>query len=141
MTSRLAAGAAAHRRSSAASTITAAISLTAAARGLAVVLAGLFGGPSGEDGLAREPNLAGRIDVDHHYGELVAELHDVLDAVHAIVGKLRNMDHAVETRQNLDEGAEVGDARYPAGVDLPDLRILGHAADARFGGGGAGAVG
>src|SRR5205085_7284300 len=66
---------------------------------------------------------------------------DILDAVDAIVGELRDVHHAIEAGQNFHKRPEVGDACHLAGVNLANLGILGHAADAGFGARGAHAVG
>ena len=53
--------------------------------------------------------------------DLVADLDDVLDARHAVVGQLADADEAFLAGHDLDEGAEVDRAGDAAGVDLADL--------------------
>src|SRR5689334_15454161 len=51
-----------------------------AAAGFALVfLARLFSGPAFEHSLAREPDLALRIDIGHHHGDLIAHVYHVFD--------------------------------------------------------------
>src|SRR5207247_7240759 len=99
----------------------------------AITLARFFGAPPFKHGRAREANLSGRVDIDHHHRQFVAEFYDVFHTVDAIVGQLRDVYHAVDARQDFDERAKVGDARHFTRVDLADLGVFGHAANHRHG--------
>ena len=54
--------------------------------------------------------------------DLVADLDDVFDGRHAVVGQLADADEAFLAGHDLDEGAEVDRAGDAAGVDLADAR-------------------
>src|SRR5215831_12628796 len=61
--------------------------------------------------LAREADLAGgAIDADHLHQHLVAFLADVLHGAHALLVELADVHQAVGPREDLHEGAEVGQA-------------------------------
>ena len=103
-----------------------------AARGaaFAISLAGFFGRPAFQDRLARELDLAGlSVDVDDHDHDLVAHVDHVLDGGDAIVGQLRDVNHAVHAGQDLDKGAIALRADHLADVDLADLGLFGQSFD------------
>src|SRR4030095_1891753 len=74
-----------------------------------------------EKRLAAQPDLAGRIDVDHLHEELFAFLELVADVLYAMVGDFRNVEEAIGPGHDLDEGAEVGDALNLAEVGFVEL--------------------
>ena len=78
---------------------------------------------------ARQANLALAVDRDDLHLDLVALLEHVLDALDALVRDLGDVHEAVGVRQDLDEGAEVGDALDDAVVDGADLGLRGEALD------------
>src|SRR5690606_3344090 len=88
-----------------------------------------------------EAHLAVRSDVGHHHGYLFTQVHhilDLLDADRRILGKLRDKDEAIATRDQLDERAVRHDAHDLTGVDLAPLRldlrrVLGQGEDLRLG--------
>src|SRR5262245_34838938 len=57
--------------------------------------------------LAREPDLAGRVDVDALREHLVALADHVGDLLHAPLREVRDVDQPVRAREDLDERAEV----------------------------------
>src|SRR5260221_10846939 len=78
---------------------------------------------------ATQANLARAVDLQHLDRDLVAFLQDVRDALHAARADLRDVQEAVGTGHDLDEGAEVDDAAHDTFVDLADLRLHGDALD------------
>src|SRR5437660_839549 len=74
-----------------------------------------------------EPALA--VDLDRLDGDLVADVADLLDPLHAVVGELGEVDEAVLVRQHLDEGTKRHDAHDLARIDLADLDLVGQALD------------
>src|SRR5438309_1847218 len=82
-----------------------------------------------ERGLAAqiEPALAVDLDRLDHY--LVADVADLFHPLDAVVGELGDVDQAILSRQDLDEGAERHDAHDLALVDLADLDLVGEALD------------
>src|SRR4029453_6625754 len=77
--------------------------------------------PALDQCLAREADLAGRIDVDDLHEDLVAFLHLAADILHALVRHLADVEQAVRARDDLDEGAEVHYAHDLAQVGLVEL--------------------
>ena len=75
-----------------------------------------------EEGLAREPDLAGGVDADDLHQDLVAFLHLVADVLDAVVGHLRDVQQAVGPGQDLHEGAELDHPDHLAQVGLVELR-------------------
>ncbi len=75
-----------------------------------------------------EANLA-IVDVQHLHLKRVALFADIFHAVGTTVSQLGDMHQAVPVREDLNEGAKVGDSTYGAGVDLADLRLRGQAFD------------
>src|SRR5438876_895509 len=74
-----------------------------------------------------EPALAVDLDRLDHY--LVADVADLFHPLDAVVGELGDVDQAILSRQDLDEGAERHDAHDLALVDLADLDLVGEAFD------------
>src|SRR5438067_2890014 len=66
--------------------------------------------------LQAEPDAAlVRIDADHEERQLVADGDEVLRSIHRPVRHLRDVQEPIDTRLQLDERAEVGEAHDPAG--------------------------
>src|SRR4029078_3008452 len=59
--------------------------------------------------------------VDHQHLHLIADAADIADGVDVAGRELADMHQTVAAWQNLDEGAEILDARNAAVVDLADL--------------------
>src|SRR5690349_11003652 len=70
-------------------------SAAVAAALLAVALLGFLQRPAFEHGLARETDLAGRVDAGHHNGDLVAHVDHVFHFVDAFAVELRNVHQTV----------------------------------------------
>src|SRR6266542_6221120 len=83
----------------------------------------------GERLLARELDLAHRVDRDDLDRDFVAFLDHVGRLAHAIGRELRNVHQAVLAGQDLHEGAVRLDAPDLATIDLADLRLLREALD------------
>src|SRR3970040_739008 len=98
--------------------------------GALVVLHRFLGCPVFQHRLARQADAPVAIDVDDHHRQLVAHLGDILDLLHPLTVKLRDMDQPVGAGEDLDEGAEVGGAHDLAGVDTPDDGFLDQGRDA-----------
>src|SRR5690606_33498923 len=77
----------------------------------------------------READLAAAVDGDDLHQHLVALIEDVGDLLDALVGDLADVDQPVGAREELHEGAEVGDLADGAGVDAADLRLAGEGLD------------
>src|SRR5207253_8805789 len=73
----------------------------------------------------REVDATLSVDLGDLHGDLVADLHDVFDAVDAIVGDLRDAHEALLAGKVLDERADGHDPRDLARVALADLGLLG----------------
>src|SRR6185369_2490706 len=82
-----------------------------------------------EERLARQTHAALAVDVRDHHVDLVAELHHVLDRVHALVGEVADVAEAVGARHDLEERAVGLHALDDALVGLADLGLGGEAAD------------
>ncbi len=93
-----------------------------------------------QQGAARKPDTACRIEIDHHHRDLVPNVHFIFDGRNPVVCQLADVYHAVLAGQKLDEGAEVGRPNYLAGVDLADLHVLCEVSDHLDGLRGSGAV-
>src|SRR5262249_18401257 len=91
--------------------------------------------------LAREPDLARLVDLEHLHVDHVALADDVGDLPHALVGELRDMHQTVDAGHDLDEGAEIDHLPHRAAIDLADLRLRGEAANPVDGALHGGAVG
>ena len=66
-----------------------------------------------------QADLAAVVDVVDTDLDLVAEVDHVLDPVDPLApAQLGDVDQAVAAREDVDEGAELGDVDHPAGVDL-----------------------
>src|SRR5699024_5292671 len=78
---------------------------------------------------ADQVDAALRIDAGDAHLDLVADVEHVLDLLHALVGELGDVEHAVLAGQQLDEGADGDDAHHLAGVLLADLHAVGDALD------------
>src|SRR5215472_4911768 len=74
-----------------------------------------------------EPPLA--IDLDRLHHDLVAEVHDLLNALHAMVGQARDVDQAVLVGKHLDECAKRHDPDDLAPVDAAHLDLVSEALD------------
>src|SRR5512144_2828157 len=83
-----------------------------------ILLARFLGCPAFEHCLAREPDLALRVDVGHHDGDLVAHVHDILHFVDAFGIQLGDMDESIHARQDLNERTKVRDALDFARVNV-----------------------
>src|SRR5262249_7738396 len=57
--------------------------------------------------LARQPDLARLVDLDHLHVDDVAFADDVGDLPHAFVGELRDVHQPVGAGHDLDEGTEI----------------------------------
>src|SRR5690606_13504670 len=68
------------------------------------------------------------LDADH-----LTDLQDIVDVGDAVVGDFGNVQQAVASRQNLDDGAEVQQAQYRAFIFLADLDISGQFLDTALG--------
>ena len=62
-----------------------------------------------EQGLARQSDTAGVVDVDAFDEELLAFFELVAHVANVVVGDLGNVKESVRSRQDLDEGPEIGD--------------------------------
>src|SRR6266496_2110737 len=76
-------------------TTTIAASGTCAAGFALVFLARFLGSPAFEHSLARESDLALRIDIGHHDRDLIAHIDHIFHFVHALTVELRNMDESI----------------------------------------------
>src|SRR5687768_3748012 len=74
-----------------------------------------------EQRLAAQADLAGRVDVDDLYQNLLAFLQLVANVFHTVVRDLRHVQEAIGARHYLDERAEVGDALDLAEVGFVQL--------------------
>src|SRR5712692_3411782 len=83
-------------------------------------------------GTHREVDAALTVDLGDLHRDLVTDLHDVLDAVHAIVRDLRDAHQPLLPGKVLDERADRHDPRDLALVDLADLGLLREALDHRL---------
>src|SRR5262245_42908526 len=90
---------------------------------------GLLPGCLAQRFLAREPDLARLVDLEHLHIDHVALPDHVGDLPHALVGELRDVHQAVGAGHDLDERAEVDHLPYRAAIDLADLRLRGETAD------------
>ena len=92
---------------------------------LAVALGGTLGASRGL-GLVKtiERDLAAIVDLDDDDLDLVADVEDVLDLLHAALGDAGDVQQAVLTRQQVDEGAEGLDGDHTTGVLLARLGNL-----------------
>ena len=79
---------------------------------------GLFHGSA-----ATELDAATVIDAKALHAHLIADLADVLDGTHALVGELGDVAESVLARQNLDERAELLDAGDGALIGLAGLGL------------------
>src|SRR6185295_2529684 len=93
------------------------------------VLRGIVVGSLHDHRLARQPDIALLVDADHLDGDLVALLEHVGDLTHPVRSDLADVQQAVRSRHDLDEGAVSLDPPYLAGVGLADLRYLGEVLD------------
>src|SRR5690606_3023674 len=82
----------------------------------------------------REVDATEVVDLDDLHLDHVADVHHVLDAVHALFGQLGDLHHAVLVREDLHERAEGHDPGDGALVDLADLDLLREALDLPDGG-------
>ena len=80
----------------------------------------------------REVDAPLPVDLGHQDGDLVADVHHILDARDTVVRQLGDVDEPFLARQDLDEGAERHQPRDLAGVDGARLDILGEPLDQRF---------
>ena len=64
------------------------------------------------------------VDLDDAGGDVLADLEDVLDLVHAVLGDLRDVDEAVDVLGQPDEGAEAGELGDLAGDEVAHLEVL-----------------
>ena len=98
---------------------------------LAVALGGTLGTSRGL-GLVQtiERDLAAIVDLDDDDLDLVAHVEDVLDLLHAALGNAGNVQQAVLTGQQVDEGAEGLDGDHATGVLLARLGNLDDELDA-----------
>src|SRR5207249_4097804 len=72
----------------------------------------------------RERDLALRVDVVDAHRELVAQVDHVLDPLDPLAAaQLGDVDQAVASREDVHEGAELGDVHHPARVDSADLGL------------------
>ena len=71
----------------------------------------------------RKVDAAFVVDFDDFDGQLVADLHDVFDFLDTVLCKLRDMAETFLVRQDLDEGAELEDARDRACEDFANLDV------------------
>src|SRR5665213_1522063 len=76
-----------------------------------------------EHRLARQADLAGRIDFEALDLDLVSDLEDVLDLVDALHVDLADVQQAFLAGENLDERAELLDGDDVSLVDLADLGL------------------
>src|SRR5690606_21339239 len=74
-------------------------------------------------------DLAAVVDVVDLHAELVALLEEVLDALHALLGDLADVQQPVGAGEEVDEGAEVGDLGDRAVVLLANLGAGGEGLD------------
>src|SRR4029453_8613660 len=79
---------------------------------------GLGGGGRG----GGQGHLAVGVDVVHPHLDLVAQVEHVLDLVDAPAATdLGDVQQAITSGEDVDEGAELGDVHHPARVDLAHL--------------------
>src|SRR5579863_4437218 len=74
---------------------------------------------------AREVNTSLLIDFDHHDGDFVTNGDDILRTISLVVGQLRGAHQALFAGQDFHERAEIDEPAHGAGVDAPDLNLLG----------------
>src|SRR6185503_20369609 len=75
--------------------------------------------------LAAQLDLSFPVDPDHLDQDRISFVDDVLDALDPVGLELRDVDQAVFTRRDLDEGAERHHPANGSGVDASDLGIFG----------------
>src|SRR6266480_4945520 len=80
-------------------------------------------------GLPAQVEAALAVDLDSFDHDLVADVADLFDALHAVVGELGDVNQAILARKHLDERAERHDPHDLAPVDLPHLDFVGQALD------------
>src|SRR5207247_4028699 len=80
----------------------------------------------------REVDATLSVDLGDLDGDLVADLHDVFDAIDAIVGDLRDTHQPFLAGKVLHERADGHDPRDLTFVDLADFGLLGEALDHRL---------
>ena len=98
---------------------------------LAVALRGTLGASRGLRLIQTvERDLAAIVDLDDDDLDLVAHVEDVLDLLHAALGDAGDVQQAVLTGQQVDEGAEGLDGDYATGVLLARLGNLDDELDA-----------
>src|SRR5207302_6719706 len=82
------------------------------------------------DGLtARQVEAPALVDLDHLDHDLVADVHDILDLIHPVLGQLADAHQPLLLGQDLDEGPEGHQPGHLALVDLADLEIVGEVVD------------
>jgi hypothetical protein len=100
-----------------------------AAPSATVAVTRFLSAPALQYGLAAEADFAGRVDVDHHGREFIADVGDLLDIVDAVVGQLTDMDKSVDAGQQVDKGAVGFDSHNLPGVDFANFDLFGQGFD------------
>ena len=108
---------------------TAAAAAAAAASPTAVPIACLFRAPALQHRLSAQPNLAGRVDIDHHGREFIADVGDLLHSVDPIVCQLTDMHEAIHAGQQVDKSPIGFDPHNLTGVNLAYLDLFGQRFD------------
>ena len=72
-----------------------------------------------------QPDPSGGVNFDYHDGNIVSDLHLVLDRRHTVVGKFADVNHAVFSGKQFDESSEVRGADDLAGVYFAYLNLAG----------------
>ena len=71
--------------------------------------------------LLRNGWRVGAFDIDTHG---VADLKDIFDFRNSLVGHLRNMQHPINSRQNIHKRAKILNRYYLTFIDLPHFRLF-----------------
>src|SRR6266576_4968227 len=88
-----------------------------------------LGGQLLDRGLSAQVEPALAVDLDRLHHDLVADVAHLFDALHPMVGELRDVDQAVLAGTHLDESSERHDAHDLALVDLAHVDLVGEALD------------